>query len=106
MFITKKALPRRTFLRGMGATVALPLLDAMVPACAVAATATPLSRLGFFYVPNGMFLPNFHPAATGSNLMLWIRPATTPMDWAGVDRRHHPLVGGSGGAIGSPAGSV
>src|SRR5208337_263885 len=39
------------------------------------------------------------PASTGLNPMLWIRPAATPMDWAGADRRHHPLVGGSGGAI-------
>ncbi|HYL34500.1 MAG TPA: DUF1552 domain-containing protein [Bryobacteraceae bacterium] len=67
MIITKKALPRRTFLRGMGVTVALPLLDAMVPALRGATTASPVSRLAFFYVPNGMILPNFHPAATGTN---------------------------------------
>jgi hypothetical protein len=67
MIITKKALPRRTFLRGLGVTVALPLLDAMVPALSAATAASPLSRLAFFYVPNGMILPNFHPAATGTN---------------------------------------
>ena len=78
MFITKKVLPRRTFLRGVGATVALPLLDAMVPACAMAAAANPLSRIGFFYVPNGMFLPNFHPAATGSNFEL--TPVLKPLE--------------------------
>ena len=49
MIITKKALPRRTFLRGMGATIALPLLDAMVPSMtALAKTpAEPVRRLGF-----------------------------------------------------------
>ena len=56
MIITKVALPRRTFLRGVGATLALPLLDAMVPAAtALAQTpAKPLRRLGFIYMPNGV----------------------------------------------------
>ena len=54
MMIFKKAIPRRTFLRGMGATVALPMLDAMVPACAKAAGKAP-ARLGIVYVPNGMW---------------------------------------------------
>ena len=57
MFISKRALPRRTFLRGLGTTLALPLLDAMVPAMtALAATpASParLRRLGFVYMPMG-----------------------------------------------------
>jgi len=59
MVITKMALPRRTFLRGMGAAIALPFLDSMVPALRAAAPSA--KRLGFFYVPNGMYLPNFHP---------------------------------------------
>ena len=56
MIIMKKALPRRTFLRGMGVTLALPLLDAMVPALTPIARAAALNarRLGFFYVPNGI----------------------------------------------------
>jgi len=56
MFITKKALPRRTFLRGVGATLALPLLDAMVPASTALAqtAANPVRRLGFIYLPNGV----------------------------------------------------
>jgi hypothetical protein len=56
MFISKLALPRRTFLRGMGATLALPLLDAMVPAMSVLAQtpANPTRRLGFVYMPNGV----------------------------------------------------
>ena len=55
MILSKKALPRRTFLRGLGATVALPLLDAMVPAMtALAKTpARPVRRLGFVYMPMG-----------------------------------------------------
>jgi hypothetical protein len=65
MIITKMSLPRRTFLRGVGTAVALPWLDAMLPALSAAtASATP-QRLGFVYVPNGMFLPNFHPAGNG-----------------------------------------
>ena len=63
MIITKKALPRRTFLRGMGATVALPLLDAMVPSMtALARTpAAPVRRLGFVYMPMGCDLPRWTP---------------------------------------------
>ena len=55
MIITKKALPRRTFLRGMGATLALPLLDAMVPAATAwaKAPAKPVRRLGFVFMPMG-----------------------------------------------------
>jgi hypothetical protein len=65
MIITKMALPRRTFLRGIGTAIALPFLDSMVPALGAAATTTPVRRLGFFYVPNGMYLPNFHPSGEG-----------------------------------------
>ncbi len=66
-FITRKALPRRTLLRGMGTMVALPFLGAMAPAltATASAAAAPVPRLGFFYAPNGMFLPNFHPAGNG-----------------------------------------
>ena len=67
MIITKKALPRRTFLRGMGATIALPLLDAMVPSMtALAKTpAEPVRRLGFVYMPMGCDLPRWIPPAEG-----------------------------------------
>src|SRR5579872_2690439 len=55
MFLTKKAIPRRTMLRGIGSALALPLLDAMVPvATALADTpAAPVRRIGCFYLPNG-----------------------------------------------------
>ena len=67
MFITKKHLPRRTVLRGLGAAVALPLLDAMVPAATATArtAAAPVKRLGVFYVPNGMSMPYWFPRAEG-----------------------------------------
>ena len=67
MIITKKALPRRTFLRGMGATMALPFLDAMVPAATALAqtVANPARRLGFIYVPNGVVQDQWVPTATG-----------------------------------------
>ncbi len=65
MIITKKALPRRTFLRGMGATLALPLLDAMIPSMtALAETpANParLRRLGFVYMPMGCDITRWTP---------------------------------------------
>jgi hypothetical protein len=64
MIITKKALPRRTFLRGIGATVALPLLDAMVPSMTVFAksAAAPVRRLGFVYMPMGCDIARWTPA--------------------------------------------
>ncbi len=68
MIITKKALPRRTFLRGVGAGLALPLLDAMVPSMtALARTpAQPVRRLGFVYMPMGCDLPRWTPTGEGS----------------------------------------
>src|SRR3989442_2016721 len=67
MIITKKALPRRTFLRGMGASLALPLLDAMVPSMtALAKTpADPVRRLGFIYVPMGCDITRWTPPGEG-----------------------------------------
>ncbi len=68
MIITKKALPRRTFLRGAGATLALPLLDAMVPPLtALAATpGNPVRRLGFVYMPMGSDISRWTPPGEGS----------------------------------------
>ncbi len=64
--VTKKSLPRRMFLRGVGATMALPLLDAMVPAMTpLAATAAqPVRRLGFVYIPMGAHMPLWTPPGT------------------------------------------
>src|SRR5437870_7497435 len=69
MFISKKALHRRTFLRGMGATVALPFLDAMVPALS-AMTLRSTPRLGFIYIANGVIQDKWIPATTGANFEL------------------------------------
>ena len=68
MFITKKHLPRRTFLQGLGATLALPLLDAMVPARTLLAktAASPAPRLGFVYVPHGAIMDQWTPATEGA----------------------------------------
>jgi hypothetical protein len=68
MIVTKRAIPRRTVLRGVGATLALPLLDAMVPALsAVGKTAAgPIRRLGVVYVPNGVEEAQWRPAVEGA----------------------------------------
>ena len=64
--ITRKSLPRRSFLRGMGTAVALPVLDAMTPALASAATqGKPPVRMAFVYVPNGMDMRNWNPDYEG-----------------------------------------
>ncbi len=70
MIISKKALPRRTFLRGVGATMALPLLDAMVPSMtALAQTpANPVRRLGFVYIPMGSDISRWTPPGEGGAL--------------------------------------
>ncbi|MBL4819418.1 MAG: DUF1552 domain-containing protein [Gammaproteobacteria bacterium] len=80
-FITKKALPRRAVLKGIGTTLALPLLGAMVPAMTATAktAANPVPRLGFFYAPNGMFLPNFHPTGDGGRDYT-ITPTLSPLE--------------------------
>jgi len=82
MIVSKKALSRRTALRGMGAMVALPFLDSMVPALtplAGTAAAPAIPRLGFVYAPNGMFLPNFHPAGEGGRDYL-MTPILEPLE--------------------------
>jgi len=68
MIINKKALPRRTVLRGMGATLALPLLDAMIPALTAdeKTPAKPIRRFGVVYIPNGMVMAKWIPSAEGS----------------------------------------
>ncbi len=66
--LTRRALPRRTFLRGMGTALSLPLLDAMVPAATMLAqtAANPIRRLGFVYIPMGMNAAMWTPAAEGA----------------------------------------
>ncbi|HEX4275480.1 MAG TPA: DUF1552 domain-containing protein [Bryobacteraceae bacterium] len=70
MFVSKKNLDRRTILRGMGAAIGLPFLDAMIPAftpLARAAAANPKTRFGVSYFPNGLIMQKFTPATRGAN---------------------------------------
>src|SRR5690348_9201902 len=69
MFLTKKYLSRRTVLRGVGAAVALPFLDAMVPAATALANtaAAPKPRLGFFYFPHGAIMEQWTPSKVGTD---------------------------------------
>lgn len=64
MIVTGRHLPRRTFLKGLGATLALPMLHAMAPALD-AAPAQPATRLAFTYVPNGVTMPAWTPKVAG-----------------------------------------
>lgn len=79
MMIKKLSLPRRTFLRGVGSAIALPLLDAMVPALtAVSATvARPVKRLGFIYLPNGAVMQAWTPKIEG---VLELSPTLSPLE--------------------------
>ncbi|HEX4999916.1 MAG TPA: DUF1552 domain-containing protein [Terriglobia bacterium] len=80
MFNTRKSLPRRTFLRGAGATLALPLLDAMIPASTAFAqtAAVPKTRMGFLYFPHGANMNRWTPATTGFDFE--ITPILKPLE--------------------------
>src|SRR5271155_1171063 len=88
MIITRRHLSRRTFLRGAGVAIGLPLLDAMVPALGWAqGTARPAPlRLGFVYVPNGMVMGNGKPAVAGRTFAF--TPILKPLERF----REHTLV--------------
>ena len=79
MIVTKKSLARRTFLRGMGVTLALPLLDAMVPALSaqIKTAARPVRRLGFIYIPNGTIQDMWVPKTAGAGFEL--SPILSPL---------------------------
>src|SRR5262245_21192739 len=79
MVISKRALSRRTVLRGIGTTLALPLLDAMVPAFTNAAAAIkPIKRLGVVYMPNGVIVKDFVPSTAGTGFE--ITPILKPVE--------------------------
>jgi len=84
MIITKKALPRRTFLRGMGASLALPLLDAMVPSMTALAKTPgePVRRLGYVYIPMGCDIARWTPTGEGrlTDLSHTLQSLTPVMD--------------------------
>ena len=78
MIITKKHLPRRTFLRGaMGTMLALPFFDAMVPALSAQSKARPM-RFGAIYIPNGIYPQQWHPEAAGSAFEF--KPVMQPLE--------------------------
>ena len=105
MIIRKMSLPRRTFLRGVGATLALPLLDAMVPAgTALAQTAArPAPRLGFIYIPNGANMAEWTPPGDGGALELsrCLQPLANVRDHVviptGLDHRQAEAWGNGNG---------
>jgi Protein of unknown function (DUF1552) len=78
-FVTRKHLPRRTFLRGAGVTLALPLLESMVPALTALAqtAAAPRLRLGFAFMPHGAVMANWTPAVEGA---LELSPILAPLE--------------------------
>ncbi|MFO7275753.1 MAG: DUF1552 domain-containing protein [Pseudomonadota bacterium] len=106
MFITKKHLSRRTVLRGLGASISLPLLDAMIPAgTALANTAAkPAPRLAFVYFPHGAVMDRWSPTATGRDFE--ISPILAPLE---PFRSHLTIVSGlrnKGGESSDPHGII
>ena len=114
MIVTRKHLPRRTFLRGVGASIALPLLDGMVPALTALSktAAAPIRRLGFFYVPNGMAMKYWVPPTegTGFDLPRTLEPLAAYRDQLSVltglaAMEAYPRPGEGGGDHARAAGS-
>jgi hypothetical protein len=70
MFVTKKAISRRTMLRGVRTAIALPLLDSMISALAPAAASSPVRRFGVIYHPNGVIYDQWLPKGEGANFEL------------------------------------
>jgi hypothetical protein len=113
MIITRKAMDRRTVLRGTGAALALPLLDAMIPTSTRAAEATAQSRmrLQIIYTPNGMMMQNFRPAEAGEGYA--ITPILKPLEpyrekftvITGLAHKQAEALGDGGGDHGRSGGS-
>src|SRR5579872_6940157 len=114
MMIFKKALPRRTFLRGAGAAIALPLLDSMVPAFAgpLNTVAKPALRVGFVYVPLGVIMNKWTPATEGAGFEM--TPTLAPLApfrdqmlvLSGLDQKRANPEPGEGGAFHTRASAV
>src|SRR5437016_4610512 len=107
MFLTKKSLPRRTFLQTVGATVALPFLDSMVPAFGpTLQAATSPKRFGFIYLPHGFIMNEWTPetAGAGYEMKRTMKPLEPLRDRmvvvTGLDGAPN---GGSGGHATGPA---
>ena len=86
MFITRKQLSRRTFLRGAGTAVALPFLEAMVPAAAAQGNGAPPHRFGFVYAPMGTIMQEWMPAQVGADFEFSsiLRPLEPLRDYVNV----------------------
>ncbi|MEZ5404222.1 MAG: DUF1552 domain-containing protein [Bryobacteraceae bacterium] len=103
MIVTKKHLPRRMFLRGMGAAVGLPLLDAMRPALAGPALPKAPVRLAFVYIPNGVTAPEWFPKGAGadfefSRIMKPLEPFRKDLlVLSGLDHHNANALGDGGG---------
>jgi len=104
VIVTKRALPRRTFLKGAGAAIGLPLLDAMVPA--FAAEAPKAKRIGFVYLPNGVAknytgIDYWTPKSTGklAELSTILAPLTPYRSAKSLsEARNYPLISVDGGS--------
>ena len=94
MIITKKALPRRTFLKGAQATLALPLLDAMIPAATAWAQtpAKPVPRLGFVFIPMGCDHARWTPPGEGTLDELSPDPQAARAGQRSGDGHHQPAA--------------
>ena len=81
MIFPRQPLPRRTVLRGLGTTMALPLFEAMIPNARAADIAARTKRLQIFYTPNGMMMPGFRPAiaVSGQGTGLVLPPTLEPL---------------------------
>src|SRR5688572_6536002 len=97
MFITKKHLPRRTFLRGaLGAAIAMPFFDAMIPALSAQTAKRPF-RFGAIYIPNGIYPQQWHPDTAGTNFDF--KPIMSPLE---PFRSHVVTVSGLKAPDGNP----
>ncbi len=104
MFLTRKAISRRTLLKGTGAAIGLPLLEAMVPAATALANtaAAPKPRMGFIYFPHGAVMSRWSPAEVGTDFK--ISPILKPLE---PFRSQMTVVSGlrnKGGESGDPHG--
>lgn len=91
MIVTKRHIARRTFLRGMGVTLALPLLDSMIPAFATPrlVASTRAKRFAVVYIPNGLYMPMWTPKAVGTGY-----EATPILEALASVREHFVVVSG------------
>ena len=105
MIIFKKSIPRRTFLRGVGTAIALPLLDGMVPAFASTSDATKPARIAIIYGSNGRIMDQWTPATegTGFEMTPTLEPLAPFRDQllvlSGLDVKAADARGNEGGGV-------